>query len=121
MSSSVSGSGKLNYLTEIFRLIFYPTSKEEREGSNEKVKVERMGNGEGTDFIRGGAGSSQSGGGISKEQRNRMRDDIDSNTQLAKENRRMLVRIDERTAWIARLLVGVFMAILGAVYLSGGI
>jgi len=121
MSSSVGKSSKLGHLAEIVKLIFYPISREDREGEEGGLHLQRMSDGNREDFLRGSGGGGKSDGTLEQQQVGRMRDDIDSNTQLAKENRRMLVRIDERTAWIARLLVGVFMAILGAVYLSGGI
>ena len=115
MSSRATSKGHLSRFSSTCKHIFFPMSEGERE-QEEKEEV-------GT-FMRGGddnMGHSDSDGTPPEVKRGRMREDIDNNSKLSKENRRMLVRIGERTAWIARLLVGVFMAIMGAVYLSGGI
>lgn len=104
-------------VVDTLRKVFYPASREKGDILQESLEKKSENEGE---LVRGGSSSSETI--MDKTSATgRMREDIDSNTQLAVENRKMLVRIDERTAWIARLLVGTFMAILGAVYLTGGI
>lgn len=115
MSSRTNSRNRLSRFSSTFKHIFFPMSEDEREDSN------HVGTGKSLQAGDGKMGDSDEDGDFLRGSKERMRDDIDSNTQLSKENRRMLVRIDERTAWIARLLVGVFMALIGAVYLSGGI
>lgn len=115
MAVGSGGDTRLHELAETLKRIFY--SMEEGNDEQAEKERERKKRRDGGDLLRGSGSSGNSGDGTSTR---RMRDDINSNEQMAKENRRMLVRIDERTAWIARLIVGVFMAIIGGIYLSGG-
>lgn len=117
MLSSVINMTRKSDFVRTVKHIFNPISTE--------VNTEENGGGGGSkgsgDVLIRGSDSSGEQSMEGSPSRERLRSDVDSNSKLAKENRRMLVRIDERTAWIARLLVGTFMAILGAVYLSGGV
>lgn len=47
-----------------------------------------------------------------------MEEQADSNTNMIFENRELLERLDERSAWTMRLLVGVFVTIIGSAALQ---
>ena len=47
-----------------------------------------------------------------------MESQADDNTKMIYENRELLERLDERSAWTMRLLVGVFVTIIGSAALQ---
>lgn len=103
-------------LEKIGRLFYTVRSDELKEAGEQGLKRTKLRMSEEIEGDVGGEGGRTQE--ITEYRIEELEEQADENTTIAHKNKKLLGVIDERTAWIMRILVGIFIAIMGSVLLN---
>lgn len=102
-------------LRETWDTIFNPMSSDKTDEKKEPL------NGHKAEEGSGGVSGTPSSGERNERWYDKMEGRVDENAQMTQENNLKLGRIDERTAWIARIIFAVFVAFVVSVGAGGAV
>lgn len=126
MSNVPSGGGVIRRWARTLRQILFTTSVEEINYTMDDEKRNPTGNDESvesTDFTRSSADGGDNPNTIEAGKRSprwyeRIENVTSENRDRSVQNQQLLERVDMRTVWIARLLIGLLVTVIGGVILQ---